>query len=80
MALLEGGLPLVEPARWDDTAVVLPKGGPAAGLHDWLSDTTRGATLDATHNAAHPDQPSVLYLREALNALPVAVLSNLAPA
>jgi len=71
-ALLEGDLPLVEPARWDDTALVLPKGCPAADLHDWLSD--------AIHAATRHDQENVLYLRDALRALPVATLSNLAPA
>ncbi|WP_322061782.1 malto-oligosyltrehalose synthase [Paraburkholderia sp. J63] len=71
-ALLEGDLPLVDAARWDDTAVVLPKGCPAADLHDWLSDATRAATRN--------DQDNVLYLRDMLSALTVAVLSNLAPA
>ncbi|MFX1674112.1 malto-oligosyltrehalose synthase [Paraburkholderia sp. A2WS-5] len=74
-ALLEGDLPLVEPARWDDTAVVLPKAPtacPATALHDWLSDATRAATRH--------DQDNVLYLRDVLSALPVAVLSTLAPA
>ncbi|MFD1554293.1 malto-oligosyltrehalose synthase [Paraburkholderia silviterrae] len=72
MALLEGDLPLVEPTRWDDTAVVLPKGYPAADLHDWLSDAKRAATRH--------DQDNVLSLRDVLGALPVAVLSNLTPA
>ncbi|MCG5074768.1 malto-oligosyltrehalose synthase [Paraburkholderia tagetis] len=71
-ALLDGDLPLVEPARWDDTAVVLPNGCPAVDLHDWLSDAIR--------NATRHDQDNVLYLRDVLSALPVAVLSNLAPA
>ncbi|HKT99903.1 MAG TPA: malto-oligosyltrehalose synthase [Paraburkholderia sp.] len=70
-ALLEGDLPRVEPARWDDTAVVLPKACPAGDLHDWLSGATRAATRH--------DQENVLSLRDALSALPVAVLSNLAP-
>lgn len=68
-ALLEGELPLVDPARWEDTAVVLPKACPAVDLHDWLSDATRAAVKH--------DQDTVLYLRDALSALPVAVLSNL---
>ncbi|WP_028219548.1 malto-oligosyltrehalose synthase [Paraburkholderia oxyphila] len=71
-ALLEGDLPLVESTRWDDTAVVLPKGCPAADLHDWLSDAKRAATKH--------DQDNVLYLRDVLSAMPVAVLSNLTPA
>ncbi|QBQ98672.1 malto-oligosyltrehalose synthase [Paraburkholderia pallida] len=71
-ALLEGDLPLVESTRWDGTAVVLPKGCPAADLHDWLSDAKRAATKH--------DQDNVLYLRDVLSAMPVAVLSNLTPA
>ncbi|WP_213301555.1 malto-oligosyltrehalose synthase [Paraburkholderia sacchari] len=71
-ALLEGDLPIVEPARWDDTAVVLPGACPAAALHDWLSDAARAATRH--------DQDTVLLLHDVLSALPVAVLSTLKPA
>ncbi|WP_321789486.1 malto-oligosyltrehalose synthase [Paraburkholderia sp. J94] len=69
-ALLDGDTPLVAPDRWDDTAVVLPKACADTALHDWLSD--------ASHTAARDAQEPVLYLRDALAALPVAVLSNLA--
>jgi (1->4)-alpha-D-glucan 1-alpha-D-glucosylmutase len=68
-ALLDGDTPRVAPERWEDTAVVLPKTCTATALHDWLSD--------ASHTITHDTQESVLYLRDALAALPVAVLSNL---
>jgi (1->4)-alpha-D-glucan 1-alpha-D-glucosylmutase len=65
--LLDGDLPLVVPARWEDTVVELPKGCPPAALHDWLGETV--------HKAG---EGNVLVLREVLQELPVAVLSTLA--
>jgi (1->4)-alpha-D-glucan 1-alpha-D-glucosylmutase len=63
--LLDGDTPLVAPARWEDTAVELPKGRAEATLHDWLSDT---GISDG----------NALALRDVLKAMPVAVLSTLA--
>lgn len=67
--LLEDGVPLVPAQRWSDTAVVLPEELAGLQWHDWLSDAIRTAN----------DQ-GLLPLRDLLAALPVAVLSNLAPA
>ncbi|MEK6384664.1 malto-oligosyltrehalose synthase [Paraburkholderia tropica] len=69
-ALLDDDTPRVAPERWEDTAVVLPKTCTATALHDWLSD--------ASHTITHDAQEPLLYLRDALAALPVVVLSNLA--
>lgn len=66
--LLENDMPLVAAERWGDTAVVLPKDPAAPPWHDWLSDAVRA-----------PDAENRLLLRDVLAALPVAVLSNLAP-
>ena len=64
----EADLPLVAASRWGDTAVALPPGFADSPWHDWLSD-------------AQPvlAQTRAVPLRELLGALPVAVLSNLAP-
>jgi (1->4)-alpha-D-glucan 1-alpha-D-glucosylmutase len=66
--LLEDGVPLVPPQRWGDTVVVLPQGMAEPQWHDWLSCATQT-----------PDGENQLLLRDLLAALPVAVLSNLAP-
>ncbi|WP_322045777.1 malto-oligosyltrehalose synthase [Paraburkholderia sp. J67] len=71
--LLDGDLPLVAPARWGDTAIALPKDCPASALHDWLADADHSASKDG----ASGDQANLLYLRDVLAALPVAVLTNL---
>ncbi|NML31571.1 malto-oligosyltrehalose synthase [Paraburkholderia antibiotica] len=56
-------LPLVEPALWEDTAVEMPADLSARALFDWLSPA-----------APKVDNGSLLYLRDALAAMPVAVL------
>ncbi|TAM03487.1 MAG: malto-oligosyltrehalose synthase [Paraburkholderia sp.] len=72
--LLDGELPLVAAQDWRDTAIAIPKDCAAPLWHDWLSDTQ---TSDA-EKAAQGE--NTLYLRDVLQAMPVAVLSNLAPA
>ncbi|MGF6964099.1 (1-_4)-alpha-D-glucan 1-alpha-D-glucosylmutase [Paraburkholderia sp. WC7.3g] len=56
-------LPLVEPARWADTAIEMPSDLSARALFDWLSPA-----------APKVDDHGLLYLRDALAAMPVAVL------
>ncbi|HEY2020663.1 malto-oligosyltrehalose synthase [Paraburkholderia sp.] len=56
-------LPLVEPAQWADTAVEMPADLSARALFDWLSPA-----------APKVDDNGLLYLRDALAAMPVAVL------
>jgi (1->4)-alpha-D-glucan 1-alpha-D-glucosylmutase len=56
-------LPLVEPAQWGDTAVEMPPDLSARALFDWLSPA-----------APKVDDHGLLYLRDALAAMPVAVL------
>ena len=55
--------PLVEPAQWADTAVEMPADLSARALFDWLSPA-----------APKVDDHGLLYLRDALAAMPVAVL------
>jgi (1->4)-alpha-D-glucan 1-alpha-D-glucosylmutase len=57
------GLPLVEPAQWADTAIETPSDLSARALFDWLSPA-----------APKVDDHGLLYLRDALAAMPVAVL------
>ncbi|WP_114812851.1 malto-oligosyltrehalose synthase [Paraburkholderia kururiensis] len=63
--LLESGsgLPLVEPAKWEDTAVEMPAGLASRTLMDLLSPAAQKVNGDG-----------LLYLRDALAAMPVAVL------
>lgn len=63
--LLDGGsgLPLVEPAKWEDTAVDMPAGLASRTLMDLLSPAAQKVNGDG-----------LLYLRDALAAMPVAVL------
>jgi (1->4)-alpha-D-glucan 1-alpha-D-glucosylmutase len=65
------GAPHVDPAHWGDTAVELPDGLHARSLFDWMSPA-------APRVGAH----GALYLRDALAAMPVAVLveNGIAPA
>ncbi|MCC8405671.1 malto-oligosyltrehalose synthase [Paraburkholderia sp. MMS20-SJTN17] len=56
-------LPFVEPQQWADTAVEMPSDLSARALFDWLSPA-----------APKVDQHGVLLLRDALAAMPVAVL------
>jgi (1->4)-alpha-D-glucan 1-alpha-D-glucosylmutase len=56
-------LPLVEPAQWADTAIEMPADLSARALFDWLSPA-----------APKVDDHGLLYLRDALAAMPVAVL------
>jgi (1->4)-alpha-D-glucan 1-alpha-D-glucosylmutase len=55
--------PLVEAARWDDTAIELPEELKSRALFDWLSPA-----------APRIDDDGSLYLRDALATMPVAVL------
>ncbi|CAH2788535.1 MAG: Malto-oligosyltrehalose synthase (EC [uncultured Paraburkholderia sp.] len=59
----EGGLPLVDPEKWGDTAVEVPADLSARALFDWLSPA-----------APKVDENGLLYLREALGAMPIAIL------
>ncbi|HEY1998588.1 malto-oligosyltrehalose synthase [Paraburkholderia sp.] len=63
--LLDPGtdLPLVDAAQWDDTAIEMPAELTSRSLFDWLSPA-----------APKVDESGVLYLRDALASLPVAVL------
>ncbi|RZF26161.1 malto-oligosyltrehalose synthase [Paraburkholderia sp. UYCP14C] len=56
-------LPLVEPAHWADTAIEMPSDLSARALFDWLSPA-----------APKVDDHGLLYLRDALATMPVAVL------
>ena len=64
-ALLDdgGAVPLVEPISWDDTAVQMPEELFGRALFDWLSPA-----------APKVEDTGLLYLREALTTMPVAVL------
>jgi (1->4)-alpha-D-glucan 1-alpha-D-glucosylmutase len=66
--LIDGDLPLVAADRWADTAIALPKDWAVPQWHDWLGDAVRAVSGENT-----------LYLKDVLAAMPVAVLSNLAP-
>ena len=57
------GLPLVDPEKWADTAVEMPSDLSARALFDWLSPA-----------APKVDENGLLYLRDALAAMPIAVL------
>ncbi|CAB3770299.1 malto-oligosyltrehalose synthase [Paraburkholderia humisilvae] len=56
-------IPLVEPSRWQDTAVRMPEELVARAMFDWLSPA-----------APKVDDNGLLYLRDALTSMPVAVL------
>ena len=59
----DGDLPLVEAAKWADTAVEMPSDLASRALFDWLSPA-----------APKVDENGLLYLRDALAAMPIAVL------
>jgi (1->4)-alpha-D-glucan 1-alpha-D-glucosylmutase len=59
----EGDLPMVDPEKWEDTAVEMPPDLSARALFDWLSPA-----------APKVDENGLLYLRDALGAMPIAVL------
>jgi len=59
----EGDLPMVDPEKWQDTAVEMPTDLSARALFDWLSPA-----------APKVDENGLLYLRDALAAMPIAVL------
>ena len=59
----DGDLPLVEPAKWEDTAVEVPSDLSARALFDWLSPA-----------APKAGENGLLYLRDALAAMPIALL------
>ncbi|MCX4170945.1 MULTISPECIES: malto-oligosyltrehalose synthase [Paraburkholderia] len=58
-----GDLPMVDPAKWGDTAIEMPADLAARALFDWLSPA-----------APKVDENGLLYLRDALSAMPIAVL------
>ena len=58
-----GDLPMIDPARWGDTAIAMPADLTDRALFDWLSPA-----------APKVDESGLLYLRDALGALPIAVL------
>ncbi|MFL9920750.1 malto-oligosyltrehalose synthase [Paraburkholderia fungorum] len=58
-----GDLPMVDPAKWGDTAIEMPADLTARALFDWLSPA-----------APKVDEDGLLYLRDALGAMPIAVL------
>ncbi|RDK00182.1 malto-oligosyltrehalose synthase [Paraburkholderia lacunae] len=59
----DGDLPLVDPAKWDDTALEMPADLAGRALFDWLSPA-----------APKVDENGLLFLRDALGGMPVAVL------
>jgi (1->4)-alpha-D-glucan 1-alpha-D-glucosylmutase len=59
----QGDMPLVDPQKWADTAVEMPSDLSARALFDWLSPA-----------APKVDENGRLYLRDALAAMPIAVL------
>jgi (1->4)-alpha-D-glucan 1-alpha-D-glucosylmutase len=59
----DGDMPLVSPEKWADTAVQMPSDLSARALFDWLSPA-----------APKVDENGLLYLRDALAAMPIAVL------
>ncbi|HZZ11414.1 MAG TPA: malto-oligosyltrehalose synthase [Paraburkholderia sp.] len=59
----QGDAPLVDPASWDDTAIEMPSDLSARALFDWLSP-----------GAPKVDEHGLLYLRDALSSMPIAVL------
>jgi (1->4)-alpha-D-glucan 1-alpha-D-glucosylmutase len=56
-------LPMVDPTTWADTAIEMPSDLSARALFDWLSPA-----------APKVDENGLLYLRDALSAMPIAVL------
>ena len=56
-------VPLVEPLRWGDTAVQMPEELFSRSMFDWLSPS-----------APKVEDSGLLYLRDALTSMPVAVL------
>ncbi|CAE6694063.1 malto-oligosyltrehalose synthase [Paraburkholderia aspalathi] len=58
-----GDLPMVDPVKWGDTAIEMPADLAARALFDWLSPA-----------APKVDENGLLYLRDALSAMPIAVL------
>ncbi|MFP3568964.1 malto-oligosyltrehalose synthase [Paraburkholderia sp. SIMBA_030] len=58
-----GDLPMVDPVKWDDTAIEMPADLAARALFDWLSPA-----------APKVDENGLLFLRDALGAMPVAML------
>ncbi|ALL67902.1 Malto-oligosyltrehalose synthase [Paraburkholderia caribensis MBA4] len=65
MALLDNGsdLPVADPIAWDDTAVQMPEELFGRALFDWVSPA-----------APKVEDTGLLYLRDALTTMPVAVL------
>ncbi|CAN7736912.1 malto-oligosyltrehalose synthase [Paraburkholderia sp. SIMBA_054] len=65
MALLDASsdLPIVDPIAWDDTAVQMPEELFGRALFDWVSPA-----------APKVEDTGLLYLRDALTTMPVAVL------
>jgi (1->4)-alpha-D-glucan 1-alpha-D-glucosylmutase len=63
--LLDEGndLPLVDASQWEDTAVEMPGELTSRALFDWMSTA-----------APKVEDSGVIYLRDALAAMPVAVL------
>ncbi|AXL50570.1 malto-oligosyltrehalose synthase [Paraburkholderia caffeinilytica] len=59
----DGDLPMVDPVKWGDTAIEMPADLAACALFDWLSPA-----------APKVDENGLLYVRDALGAMPVAVL------
>ncbi|SIT39559.1 Malto-oligosyltrehalose synthase [Paraburkholderia ribeironis] len=59
----DSDLPMVDPAKWADTAIEMPADLSARALFDWLSPA-----------APKVDENGLLYLRDALAAMPIAVL------
>jgi (1->4)-alpha-D-glucan 1-alpha-D-glucosylmutase len=59
----DSDLPLVDAAQWDDTAVAMPDELTSRALFDWMSTA-----------APKVEDNGVLYLRDALATMPVAVL------
>jgi (1->4)-alpha-D-glucan 1-alpha-D-glucosylmutase len=58
----DGDVPLVEPARWGDTAVILPDALGSRALFDWMS------------TGAPKAEGQRLFVRDTLTAMPVALL------
>ncbi|WNC92849.1 malto-oligosyltrehalose synthase [Paraburkholderia sp. FT54] len=59
----QNDLPMVDPAKWADTALEMPSDLSARALFDWLSPA-----------APKVDENGLLYLRDALGAMPIALL------
>ena len=59
----DSDLPMIDPAKWEDTAVEVPSDLSSRALFDWLSPA-----------APKVGENGLLYLRDALGAMPIAVL------